>query len=286
MLHYVGEVPCHPFQIETLKLISSCISDFPGIASSSQVHDIALVLKTMLERYYSQEMGLNPEAFAIICSVFVSLMKTPSFPETPDVLTSLQESLRHAILACLSIPEKESTQILHAVYLLNEVYVYCTAPTSINKTGCIELRRCVINVCASHLLPWFLADVNEVNEEATLGIMETFHSILLPNSDTQATEFAEILVSADWFSFSFGCLGNFSTAKMKQRVYLMLSSLVDVLLKQKTGSLIRDALPCLPLDPQDLLFLLGQDSSNNKELASCQSVALLIFHTSWIYNDR
>ncbi|EOA15915.1 hypothetical protein CARUB_v10004006mg [Capsella rubella] len=286
VLHYVGEVPCHPFQIQTLKLISSCISDFPGIASSSQVQEIALVLKRMLERYYSQEIGLFTDAFAIICSVFVSLLKTPSFAETPDVLTSLQESLRHAILASLSLPEKDSTQILHAVYLLNEVYAYCTAPTSMNKTSCIELRHSVIDVCASHLLPWFLADVNEVSEEATLGIMETFHSILLQNSDIQAKEFAEMLVSADWFSFSFGCLGNFSTAKIKQRVYLMLSSLVDVLLEQKAGSHIRDAIPCLPTDPQDLLFLLGQDSSNNQELASCQSAALLIFHTSWIYNDR
>ncbi|XP_010445456.2 PREDICTED: protein PRD1-like [Camelina sativa] len=286
VLHYVGEVPCHPFQIQTLKLISSCISDFPGIASSSQVQEIALVLKRMLERYYSQEMGLFADAFAIICSIFVSLLKSPSFAETPDVLTSLQESLRHAILASLSLPEKDPTQILHAVYLLSEVYAYCTAPTSINKTSCIELRHCVIDVCASHLVPWFLADVNEVSEEATLGIMETFHSILLQNPDIQAKEFAEMLVSADWFSFSFGCLGNFSTPKMKQRVYLMLSSLVDVLLEQKMGSHIRDAIPCLPTDPQDLLFLLGQDSSNNQELASCQSAALLIFHTSWIHNDR
>lgn len=286
MLHYVGGVPCHPFQIQTLKLISSCISDFPGSASRSQVQEIALVLKRMLEKHYSQEMGLFPEAFAIICSVFVSLMKTPSFSETPDVLTSLQESLRHAILACLSLPDKDSTQNSHAVYLLNEVYAYCSAPTCINKTSCIDLRHSVIDVCASHLLPWFLADINEINEEATLGIMETFHSVLLQNLDVQVVEFAEILVSADWFSFSFGCLGNFSTAKIKQRVYLMLSSLVDVLLKQKKGSLIRDALPFLPSDPQDLLFLLGQDSSNNRELASCQSAALLIFHTSWIYNDR
>ncbi|KAJ4905845.1 putative recombination initiation defect 1 [Raphanus sativus] len=286
VLHYVGEVPCHPFQIQTLKLISSCISDFPGIASSSQVQEIVLVLKRMLERYYSQEMGLFPDAFAMTCSIFVSLMKTPSFSETADVFKSLQDSLRHAVLVCFSIPENDSTQISHAVYLLNEVYAYCTSPTSINKDGCIELRHCVIDVCVSHLLPWFLSDVNEVNEEATLGIMETFHSILLQNSDVKAMEFAEVLVSADWFSFSFGCLGNFSTAKIKQRIYLMLSSLVDVLHRQKLGSHIRNALTCLPSDPQDLLFLLGQDSSNNQELASCQFVALLIFHTGWIHNDR
>ncbi|XP_033142017.1 protein PUTATIVE RECOMBINATION INITIATION DEFECT 1 isoform X2 [Brassica rapa] len=286
VLHYVGEVPCHPFQVQTLKLVSSCISDFPEIASSSQVQEISLVLKMMLERYYSQEMGLFPDAFAIICSVFVSLMKTPSFAETPDVFKSLQDSLRHAVLVCLSLPEKDSTQISHAVYLLNKVYAYCTSPTSINNTGCIELRQCVIDVCVSHLLPWFLSDVNEVNEEAILGIMESFHFILLQNSDVQAMEFAEILVSADWFSFAFGCLGNFSSDKMKQRVYQMLSSLVDVLHRQKLGSHIRDALFCLPSDPQDLLFLLGQDSSNNQELASCQFAALVIFHTGWIHNDR
>ncbi|XP_018472803.2 protein PUTATIVE RECOMBINATION INITIATION DEFECT 1 [Raphanus sativus] len=286
VLHYVGEVPCHPFQIQTLKLVSSCISDFPGIASSSQVQEIALILKRMLERYYSQEMGLFPDAFAMICSISVSLMKTPSFAETPDVFKSLQESLRHAVLVCLSIPENDSTQISHAVYLINEVYAYCTSPTSINNTRCIELRHCVIDVCVSHLLPWFLSDVNEVNEEATLGIMETFHSVLLQNSDVKAMEFAEVLVSADWFSFSFGCLGNFSTAKIKQRIYLMLSSLVDVLHRQNLGSHIRNALTCLPSDPQDLLFLLGQDSSNNQELASCQFAALLIFHTGWIHNDR
>ncbi|KAJ0250292.1 hypothetical protein HA466_0144550 [Hirschfeldia incana] len=286
VLHYVGEVPCHPFQIQTLKLVSSCVSDFPGIASRSQVQEIALILKRILERYYSQEMGLFPDAFAIICSIFVSLMKTPSFAETPDVFKSLQESLRHAVLVCLSIPENDTTQISHAVYLINEVYVYCTSPTSINNTSCIELRHYVIDVCVSHLLPWFLSDVNEVNEEATLGIVETFHSILLQNSDVKAMEFAEILVSADWFSFSFGCLGNFSSDKMKQRVYQMLSSLVDVLHRQKLGSYIRDALFCLPSDPQDLLFLLGQDSSNNQELASCQFAALIIFHTGWIHNDR
>lgn len=286
MLHYVGEVPCHPFQIQTLKLVSSCISDFPGIASRSLVQEISLVLKRMLERYYSQEMGLFPDAFAIICSIFVSLMKTPSFAETPDVFKSLQESLRHAVLVCLNIPENDSTQISHAVYLINEVYAYCTSPTSINNIGCIELRHCVIDVCVSHLLPWFLSDVSEVHEEATLGIMESFHSILLQNSDVKAMEFAEVLVSADWFSFAFGCLGNFSSDKMKQRVYLMLSSLVDVLHRQKLGSHIRDALPCLPSDPQDLLFLLGQDSSNNEELASCQFAALIIFHTGWIHNDR
>ncbi|CAH8314385.1 unnamed protein product [Eruca vesicaria subsp. sativa] len=286
VLHYVAKVPCHPFQIQTLNLASSCISDFPGIASKSQVQEIALVLKRMLERYYSQEMGLFPDAFAIICSLFVSLMKTPSFAQTPDVFKSLQESLRHAVLVCLSIPENDSTQISHAVYLISEVYAYCTSPTSIDNTSCIELRHCVIDVCVSHLLPWLLSDVNEVNEEATLGIMETFNSILLQNSDFQVVEFAEILVSADWFSFSFGCLGNFSTAKMKQRIYLMLSSLVDVLHRQKLGSHIRDALPSLPSDPQDLLFLLGQDSSNNQELVSCQFAALIIFHTGWIHNDR
>ncbi|XP_010532711.1 PREDICTED: protein PRD1 [Tarenaya hassleriana] len=286
VFHYVASVPFHPFQVQTLKLIWSSVSDFPGIASSSQVKDIVLLLSRMLERYYSQEMGLLPDAFKIICSILVALVRTPSFAEISDVVTCLQESLRHAVWACLGLPEKDSTQILHAVYLLSEVHAYCSESSSISKLNCTELRRCIIDVCTSHLLPWFLTAVHEIKEEATLGIMETFHSILLQYFDIQVVEFANALVSAAWFSFSFGCLGYFSTDHMRQRVYLMLSSLVDILLGDKMGQPIRDAAPCLPPDPKDLLFLLGQDSSNNPELSTCQPAVLLIFHTSSLHNDR
>ncbi|CAN0910646.1 Protein PUTATIVE RECOMBINATION INITIATION DEFECT 1 [Linum grandiflorum] len=74
---------------------------------------------------------------------------------------------------------------------------------------------------------------NEVDEENLLGMLETFHIILVHDSDNQA----------------------------------------------------KDAGADLPIDPVDLLFLLGQNSGDAL-LSCCESAVLLILHTSSLYNDR
>ena len=61
---------------------------------------------------------------------------------------------------------------------------------------------------------------------------------------------------------------------------------MDVLFGNDIGQPIRDAALHLPSDPVDLLFLLGQKSSHNLELSSCQSAVLLILYTSSLYDDR
>lgn len=66
----------------------------------------------------------------------------------------------------------------------------------------------------------------------------------------------------------------------------MLSSLVDVLLGNDSGQPIRDAALYLPSDPVDMLFLLGQKSSHNLELSSCQSAILVILYTSSLHDER
>ncbi|BFG15593.1 hypothetical protein CerSpe_018670 [Prunus speciosa] len=125
-----------------------------------------------------------------------------------------------------------------------------------------------------------------MDEETVLGILETFHLILLQDSNNQAAELSENLVSSNWFGLSFGCLGLFPIEKMKWRVYLMLSSLVDVLMGNDSGQPIRDATLCIQSDPIDLLFLLGQKNSRNLELCSCQSAILLILYTCSLYDER
>lgn len=92
----------------------------------------------------------------------------------------------------------------------------------------------------------------------------------------QATEFAKALVAYSWLSFSYGCLGLFPSKKLKWRVCMVLSSLVDVLQGSDTGQLIRDVACYIPSDFDDMLFLLVQRSADNLELSSCQSVVLLI----------
>lgn len=286
VLNYVAEVPFHPVQSQTLKLIWNCISDFPGIVSTSHVEELILVLTRMLKRHTDGEMGMLPETFVTACSIFLSLLKSPSFHRTANLAPSIQQASKHAVLACLSISEKDPSQLLHSLYLLKEVYAYSYEELSTNKNSSMELRNSILDVCVSHLLPWFVMVINDINEEIVSGVLETFHSILLQVSDIQATAFAKILVSSSWISLSSGFLGLFPAEEIKWRAYLMLSSLVDVLFGNDTGKPIRDAAIHIPSDPVDMLFLLGQKSSHNFELCSCQSAVLLILHTAALYDDR
>ncbi|KAJ6956321.1 protein putative RECOMBINATION INITIATION DEFECT 1 [Populus alba x Populus x berolinensis] len=286
VLRYVAEVPFHPVQHQTLTLVWKGISDSPGIVSVSQIEELVIVLARMFKWHNDGEMGLPAETFITACSIFVALLNSPSFIGTSNLVTSLQETVTHAIVACLNISEKDPNQFLHALYLLKEVYACSPEEVPMNDSSIIELRSCVVDICKSHLLPWILMAINEVDEDIALGILETFHFILLQNSDVQAPQFAEILVSSSWFSFSFGCLGLFPTEKMKWRVYLMLSSLVGILLENDAGQPIREVASNLPTDPIDLLLLLGQKSSKNTFLDSCQCAVLLILYTSSLYDDR
>lgn len=281
----MAEIPFHPVQSQTLKLIWNCISDCPGIPSASQIKELVFVLTRMLEKHAEGEIGMLPETFTMACSIFVSLLKSPSSQRTFCLAKSIKEASQHAVLTCLTVPEKDSCQLLHSLYLLKEVYVH-SHEENFADTSNIELRNCIVDICTEHLLPWFVTFFKEIKEETVLGVLETFHAILFWDSDVQASKFARNLVSSSWFSLSFGCLGLFPIDKMKQKVYLLLSSLVDVILGKDSGQSIRDSALCLPSDPIDLLFLLGQRSSYNLELSSSQSATLTILYTSSLYDER
>ncbi|KAL4273284.1 hypothetical protein GQ457_13G028810 [Hibiscus cannabinus] len=285
VLRYVAEVPFHPAQAFTLTLIQNCVSDCPGIASTSNIDELAVILSRMLERHRDGEIGMIPETFLLVCSIFVVLLKFPSSQGASNLPSSLQESLKHAVLACLTISEKDPSQLLHSLYLLKEAYSYSQEECSANKSSSFELRTCIVQICTSHILPWFSMAVNELDEETVMGVFETFHFILVQNPDIQAKELAKVLLSSSFFSFSFGCLGLFPAEKMKWRVYLMLSSLVEVLLGNQSGQCIRDAVFFLPSDPIDLLFLLGQKNSHDLDLSSCQAAVLLLLHFSCLHDD-
>ena len=76
-LHYVADIPFHPVQCATLKLIYECISECPGSVSISQLEELILVLIRMLRKYSDGEMGMIPETFIMVCSVFVALIRYP-----------------------------------------------------------------------------------------------------------------------------------------------------------------------------------------------------------------
>lgn len=283
VLSYVAEIPFHPVQCQSLKLISNCVSNCPGIISTSQFEEISTILAGMFKKHVNGEIGMLQETFTLSCSTFVVLMKCSFSLGNTSLSASIRDALNSAFSTCLTMhPE----HILHSLYLLKEAYAYAiednlTIPIN---TG---LRYFILEICKQQILPWFMTTINEMEEEdIVLGVIETFHSILLQDLDTEARNFTDILVSSSWFSVLFGCLGLFSTEKMKWRVYLMFSSIVDVLLGSDYGQPIRDAAPHLPSDPTDLLFLLGQKTSHNVELVCCQSAVLLILYISALYNDR
>ncbi|XP_057958708.1 protein PUTATIVE RECOMBINATION INITIATION DEFECT 1 [Malania oleifera] len=286
ILDYVAEFPFHPVQQQMLKLIWNCISNCPGIVSTSHIEELCLVLTKIFRGHNNGEMSMHPDTFGMACSIFVALMKFPSSHGNSNLATSVQVASKDAVLACFSISNKYPCLLLHSLSLLKEAYAYCYEDNSNNSTSNAGLANCILDVCKRHLLPWLVTSINEMEEEIVLGIVETFHSILVQDSDIQAVEFAGILVSSSWFSLSFGCLGLFPTDKMKWRVYLMFSSIVDMLLGNDSGQPIRDAVSFLPSDPIDSLFLLGQKSSQNPELLLCQSAVLLILETSSLYDDR
>lgn len=286
VLHHVAEVPFHPYQNQTLKLIWSCISDCPGILSISLAEELLLCLTIMLKRNNDGEMSMPTETFIMTCSIFVAILKSPSSSRISNLATSIQEVPKYAVLACISTFGKDPSQLLHSLYLLKELYAYSYEEFSTSNSNNLELRNSIISLCTSHLLPWFVKAIHEINEETVLGVLETFHFIMIKDCDMPATEFARMLVSYSWFSLSYGCLGLFPSEKLKWRVHLMVSSIVDILLGSDTGQYIRDAACYIPSDPADMLFLLGQKSADNLELSSCQSAVLLILHVCSLYNDR
>ncbi|KAI7753867.1 hypothetical protein M8C21_025623, partial [Ambrosia artemisiifolia] len=284
VLRYVAEVPFHPAQWQLLKILSECVSNCPGIISSSNIEEISLVMTGMLKKHIDGDANMFPETFTVVCSALVALMKSPSSHGALSIAKSLEDISRYTITTCLRYYGEHSSQMLHSLYLLKEAYEYSfeVSPVNSNYKG---LRDCILDICETKLLPWVSTNINEIDEDIALGVLELFHSILI-QSDFQPKKFADVLVSSSWFSFSFGCLGLFPTEKMKWRVYFLLSSILDVILGNDSGQSIRDVALHLPSDPMDLLFLLGQKGSHNQEVLSCQSAVLLILYSSSLYDDR
>lgn len=218
------------------------------------------------------------ETFTLSCSILVDIMKCSC--GSSSLAASLKDASKCAVSSCLGDNHINTDQILHSLYLLKEAYAYD------HDDNTVGLRFCIIEIFKFQILPWFMMVISDLEEEyIALGVIEAFHSILVDSND-DANDFAELLVSSSWFSELFGCLGLFPTEKMKWSVYLIFSSIVDVLLGNDSGQPIRDAALHLPSDPTDLLFLLGQKSARNLELLCCQSAVLMILYVGTLYNDR
>ncbi|XP_027167099.1 protein PRD1 [Coffea eugenioides] len=285
VLHHVAKVPFHPAQTQLLKLVGNCVLECPGIVSRSDVEELSTIMTGMLKKNTGRESGILPETFNLACTLLVTLMKNSSSCGALS-LSSLHDASRDAVLSCLGNYDKHPDQLLHSLYLLKETYAYSHAENSSEPIN-LDLRRGIIYVCQKDILPWFMTTINDIEEEdIILGVIETFESIMIQDTDTEIKKLAEIMVSSSWFSVLLGCLGSFPSENLKMKVYLIFSLIADLLLGEDAGQPIRGAAFHLPSDPIDLLFLLGQKSSHNMHLFSCQSAVLLILYVSSLYDDR
>lgn len=257
----------------------------PGVVSTCNVEEISSIFAGIFKRHTAGEIDILPETFTLSCSIFVTIMKCSSSRGSLSFAASIKDASRSAVSICFGDNHANTDQILHFLYLIKEAYAF-GQQEEILVSSEVGLQFFIIDICKSQILPWFMKVINIMQEEAiALGVIEVFHSILL-DSNVGAKDFAESLVVSSWFSELFGCLGLFPMPIIKQSVYVIFSSIVDVLLGTDSGQPIRNAALHLPSDPTDMLFLLGQKSSHKPELFCCQSAVLLVLYVSSLYNDR
>ena len=283
VLPQITEVPFHPIQPKMLKLILDGISSSPGVVSAKLEEAISSSLVLMLKRYAAGEIGMLSETFITICSIFVSLVKCPSASGSSTRMPIILEASKHAVLASLSIDDLDSYQHLHSLALLKEAFLLIRETSSSCNSTEIQMRQTILEICRKHIVPWFITEINALEEDIILGILETLHFILLHSQYDQTLQLTHTLLSVSWFSLSFRCLGLYPTEKMKLRVYLMLSTIMDNILGNDSGDSIRAVASTLPTDPVDLLFLLAQKS--NLELSSCHTAVLQILYVSSLFDE-
>ena len=250
-----------------------------------QIEEIAHNLTKLFRSYTTGDVGSQSETFILACSTFVEILKLPSATDLQKLAAMIQEASRNLILSSLSLPQGNTYQLLlYSLYLLKEAHLYSLMNTNSENH---KLEKSIIETCKIYLLPWLESAIDEgEEEEVVLDVLETFHLILLRGSENETHTFAEVLASSSWFSLSFRCLGLFPSDYMKSRVYLMLSSVLDRAMGCEFGNPIREAYEHLPSDPMELLFLLGQRSSCDRDLTCCQRAVLLILYASSLYGER
>ncbi|KAL5214381.1 hypothetical protein ABZP36_003533 [Zizania latifolia] len=287
VLHYVSEIPFHPVQSQVLRLVWICIVNCSGILSLPQEEQITCTLSAILRRNGNGELGMSSETFALVCSIFAEILKSPSAHEIKKLPSFVEEASKHAISSTFSHERDCFFLIPHSLLLLKEALTFCLEGNREQIPSKEVLEDSIIETCGTYLLRWLESAVVDGNDEETLsGILQIFLIILSRTSDNKSFRFAEMLASSSWFSLSFGFMGLFPTDHVKSVVYLTISSIVDKVLGCNYGETIRDACIYLPPDPTELMYLLGQCSLEDFNLASCQCAILVILYVCSFYDER
>jgi hypothetical protein len=258
-----------------------------GTLSLTQEEQIACALTSVLRRSGNGELGMSSETFVLVCLILTEILKSPRAHDMEKLPLLIEEASKHAISSTLSQGYDSMLLVPHSLSLLKEALIFCLEGNKDHVSGKNDLEDSIIVTCGTFLLHWLESAVVEGNDEETLvGILQIFQIVLSRTSDNKSFKFAELLASSSWFSFSFGFMGVFPTDHVKSAVYLITSSIVDRVLGCNYGEVIRDAYIYLPSDPTELMHLLGQCSSEDFNLASCQCGILVILYACSFYHER
>ncbi|KAM0916074.1 hypothetical protein ACQ4PT_010423 [Festuca glaucescens] len=287
ILNYVAEIPFHPVQSQVLRLVWICIVNCSGILSLSQEEQIACTLTVILRRNDNCKLGMCSETFVLVCSILIEILRSPSAHDIQRLPSFIEEASKHAISSTLPHGDNCVFLVPHSLRLLKEALVFCLEGNKDKISVEKDLEDSIIGICGTYLLHWLESAVVDGSDDETLGeILQIFHIILSSTSPSKQLKFAEMLASSSWFCLSFGFMGLFPTDPVKSVVYLVTSSIVDKILGCKYGETIRDAYIYLPSDPTELIYVLGQCSSEDFNLASCQCAILVILYACSFYNER
>ncbi|KAK3145048.1 hypothetical protein QOZ80_4AG0322060 [Eleusine coracana subsp. coracana] len=287
VLHYVAEIPFHPVQSHILRLVWISMVNCSGILSLTQEEQIACALTAVLRRNANSDLGMSSETFILVCSILIEILKSHHAHDIEKLPLLIEEASKHAISSTISQGYDLMLLVPHSLSLLKEALIFCLEGKKDYSSGKNDLEDSIIATCGTFLLHWLENAVVDVNDEETLvGILQIFQIVLSRTSDNKPFKFAELLASSSWFSLSFGFMGVFPTDHVKSAVYLVTSSIVDRVLGCNYGKVIRDAYIYLPSDPTELMYLLGQCSSEDFNLASCQCGILVILYACSFYNER
>lgn len=287
VLHYVAEIPFHPVQSHVLRLVWICMANCSGILSLPQEEQIACTLTAILRRNLNGELDMSSETFILVCSILIEILKSPHAHDIEKLPSFIEEASKYAISSTLSHGYDSTILSTHSLLLLKEALIFCLEGSKYNIARTKDLEDSIMGTCGTILLQWLESAVVDGNDEETLAeILQIFQIILSRASDKKPLKFAELLASSSWFSLSFGFMGLFPTDHVKSLVCLVTSLIVDRLLGCNYGETIRDAHIYLPSDPTEMMYLLGQCSTEDFNLASCQCAILSILYACSFYNER
>ncbi|GBG84917.1 hypothetical protein CBR_g39378 [Chara braunii] len=149
----------------------------------------------------------------------------------------------------------------------------------------------LLQICDIHLLPCFILLQDDLSrriedEHLVLLFLEALAEVFRHSSRRSAIVHAKKLARAFWFRLGYEIMDRFGVASIRRAMFEFFADLVDYLLDEGYGNLLRGAATQLPPSPEDALAVAEEDGSKDEEVAAAQLAVLLLFYAGMLYDNR